>query len=278
MKTSFQLLDSLSLRITDQAADVGPYPTKRLQKGLLLADGEHDLAEEGVGFGVPVLKKGGQTVFPGGLELVWERSGAAWEVRAVFVMNLVERLARRGGGRLRSEPLYAVKDSLAALHRRSPALRGLLTATSTGLRRAFGWQTTYEETELVGTIAVTCMIYGEKGRLAVAVDLTGLDRDGLTEVVVMNEQGARSFDRYRDSDGTALAGSRIGAWHEVRGAEACFVSRAHGVSFSLQQAEGAQLYRGRELIGSRLAWSGFGYALAPTRERFEYDVAIARTG
>ena len=54
--------------------------------------------------------------------------------------------------------MYAVKDSLAALHRRSPALRGLLTATSTGLRRAFGWQTTYEETELVGTIAVTCMI------------------------------------------------------------------------------------------------------------------------
>ena len=93
----------------------------------------------------------------------------------------------------------------------------------------------------------------------------------------MNEQGARSFDRYRDSDGPALAGSRIGAWHEVRGAEACFVSRAHGVSFSLQQAEGAQLYRGRELIGSRLAWSGFGYTLAPTRERFEYDVLIART-
>ena len=30
-----------------------------------LLDDEHDLAEEGVGFGVPVLKRGLQTVFPG---------------------------------------------------------------------------------------------------------------------------------------------------------------------------------------------------------------------
>ena len=37
------------------------------------------------------------------------------------------------------------------------------------------------------------------------------------------------------------------------------------MSFSLGQAPGARLYRGRELVGSRLAWAGFGYVAAARR-------------
>jgi hypothetical protein len=55
------------------------------------------------------------------------------------------------------------------------------------------------------------------------------------------------------------------------------VSDAHRVAFSLAQADGATLHRGRELIGSRLAWSGFGYSLPPILSRFAYDLTIART-
>ena len=94
-------------------------------------------------------------------------------------MNLVERLAaRRGasagpggetgsgadpgddrGGGSRSRLFYAVRDALAALHRRVPALRGLLTATSNAVRRGFGLVTTFEETTTVATLtrdATTC--------------------------------------------------------------------------------------------------------------------------
>ena len=59
-------------------------------------------------------------------------------------------------------------------------------------------------------------------------------------------------------------------------AEASFASSAADVVFTLRRVPGARLYRGRELIGSRLAWSGFGYVLPPTAARFAYDIAIAR--
>ena len=163
MELSIPLFGGLSLRIAEQSDAAGSYPTRRLQKGLLLFDGPQELAEEGVGFGVPILKRGVQTIFPGELELAWRRTGPVWEVTAVFAMDLVERLAKPDGASLRSGVLYAAKDSLAALHRRVPLLRGLLTAASSGLRRLFGWVTTYEQAERCARLTVTYTVNGEQG-------------------------------------------------------------------------------------------------------------------
>lgn len=270
------LFDGLSLKVADRSRDTQSYPTRRLQKGLLLLDGRQELAEEGVGFGVPILKRGVQTVFPGEMELTWKRAGPVWQVTAIFGMDLVERLAKPGGASLRSGVLYAAKDSLAALHRRFPALRGPLTATSAALRRTFGWVTTYEQAEVSARLKVTYTVDGEEGKIGIAVDTAGLPKD-VTEVVVMNEQGARHFDRYTDADGSDLRGDAIGTWNEVTAAEASFLSTAHQVAFALGKVEGARLSRGRELVGARLAWSGFGYSLAPTQAAFTYDVRIERT-
>jgi hypothetical protein len=270
------LCDGLFLRIPDQMTGTGPYPTRRLQRGLLLVSRADDLAEEGVGFGVPIIKRGVQTVFPGHAKLACRRDGPDWQITTAFDMDLVERLTGPDGRQVRPAALYAAKDALAALHRRSPALRSLLTATSSGLRRAFGWETTYEAAPTAGTVAVTCAGRDGEGCVSVAVQLSGLRINGVTEVVVMNEQGARHFARYQDSQGISLEGKRIGAWNEVTAGEARFVSHGDRIAFSLRQVAGARLYRGRELIGSRLAWSGFGYALPPSLQRFTYDVRIEK--
>jgi len=275
MELSIPLFDGLSLKVADQSGDADGYPTRRLQRGLLLLDRRQELAEEGVGFGVPILKRGVQTIFPGEMELAWRRTGPLWEVTAVFAMDLVERLAKPGGASLQSGVLYAAKDSLAALHRRVPPLRGALSAASTTLRRTFGWVTTYEQVEACADLTVTFTVDGEHGKIGVAVDLSDLPED-VTEVVMMNELGGRHFDRYTDAAGTDLRGDEIGTWDEVSAAKAGFVSTAHKLAFSLEQAEGARLSRGRELIGARLAWSGFGYSLPPTPRAFTYEVRIER--
>ena len=59
----------LALRIEANSLGRGSYPTARLQKGFLLVYNGEELAEEAVGFGVPVLKRGLQAIFPGGIEL-----------------------------------------------------------------------------------------------------------------------------------------------------------------------------------------------------------------
>jgi len=266
----------LRLEIGDETG-AGDYPTARVQKGLLLADGESRLEEEAVGFGVPVLKRGRQTVFPGGLHLSSLRAGSDWAVRATFTLDLVERLSGAGGDTLESPRLYAVKDALAAAYRCSPSLRRPLGAVSSGLRRLFGWETTYVETERAG-VATVLAAARSAGRIHVSLDLDGLRGDGLTEVLVMNEQGAGPFDVYRDSDGAALSGAAIGAWQRVRAAEACFACSARGITFCLGLTPPALLYRGRELVGSRLSWAGFAFALPPETRRFEYDIAVRRAG
>ena len=276
MELSIPLFDGLWLKVADRSGDADGYPTRRLQKGLLLLDGPRELAEEGVGFGVPILKCGMRTIFPGELELAWERTGPTWAVTAVFAMDLVERLATPSGASLQSRVLYAAKDALAALHRRVPPLRGLLTATSTTLRRLFGWATTYEQTDVYARVKVTYTIDGRQGTIGVAVDTSGLPED-VTAVIVMNELGGRGFDRYTDADGLELRGDAIGTWNEVTAPRARFINAAHKVAFSLTQVEGAGLSRGRELIGARLAWSGFGYSVAPGPGSFAHEVRIERT-
>jgi len=290
----------LVLEIGEEPGDARDYPTARLQKGLLLVDAGQSLAEEGVGFGVPVLKRGMRTVFPGRRDVAYRRDGSTWKVTATYEMDLIERLTKvrgRSGPRtpgpderpVRSRALYAAKDALAALHRRFPGLRDPLAATSAAVRHAFGWVTTYEPTESCGAIAVTHVVRpGDEGadggggdvvetRVSVTVDLSGLTGAGITEVVVMNEQGARCFERYEDSDGAVLRGAGIGTWDEVGAARASLVSAGHRVAFSLGQAPGARLFRGRELVGARLAWVGFGYSLLPTRGSFGYELTIERT-
>ena len=275
MEARLELPDGLSLRIADSAAGAR-YPTGRLQRGLLLYDGEHELAEEGVGFGVPVLKRGVQTVFPGAVRLQRGIAGSGPEIVADYELGLVERLRRSGGRSVRSGAVYAAKDALAALHRRVPVLRGPLTAASSAGRRTLGWTTTYEPSTFRATVPVTYTRREGTCAVIVVADLTGLVDAGVTEVVFMNELGAREFDLYEDADGTALRGAAIGAWDEVTAPAGRFVSSRRRLAFSLAQAPGARLHRGRELVGSRLAWAGFGYSVPPALGRFAYEIRIER--
>ena len=276
MELSVPLRDGLVLKIADQPAG-NRFPTARLQKGFRLLHDGRDLTEEGVGFGVPILKRGAQTIFPGAVKLAERRDGPCRVVTATFEMNLVERLAGTRSRGPTSGSFYALRDLLAALHRRLPALRGLLTAVSNSARHMFGWETTFEETDTCAALAVTFRLDGDDAPLRVAVDTAGLPEGDITEVVVMNELGARHFDLYLDSAGARLRGRAIGTWNEVSARRATFAGTASRVAFSVSQVDGAKLYRGREVVGSRLAWSGFGYSLRPpVKNGFAYTVRIER--
>lgn len=275
MEIDIPLFQQFSLKIGDAPPGRKDYSTTRLQKGFLLLDQGQELAEEAVGFGVPVLKRGLQTIFPGAVSLTWQRRGSIWEITALFKLNLIEKISRGGNENIENRLLYAVKNLLAAAIRRLPLLRGILTATSSMLRGMFNWETTYVDAGFSTEVKVLYTIEAEAGKVTVEIDTAGLPPD-ITEVVVMNEQGAHYFDRYRDTSGVSLQKEEIGCWDEVNAEAASFESSARQVAFRLGRVKAARLFRGRELVDSRLAWAGFGYSFPPSSKGLRYEMRIER--
>jgi hypothetical protein len=274
MGLNIPTIPGLSLNFGDPLSDQ-KYPTARLQKGFILLDEGVELTEEAVGFGVPVVKRGLQTMFPGDVAMTWLKEGSTWVVTAKFKLNLVERISGSGNGAVGDRSFYAVKDFLAEVIRRYPFFRSLLTSISSILRRLFNWKTTYAEEATSAAVKIIYTIEAGTGRTMVDIDLSGLPPD-LTEVVVMNEQGAHAFDRYQDSSGNHFQGEEVGCWDLVDAEEAWFESSHRKIAFKLRQVKGVQLFRGRELVGSRLAWAGFGYTFPPSIQRLKYELIIER--
>jgi len=248
----------------------------QLQQGFRLIDHGQDLSEEAVGFGLPVVKRGSRTIFPGTVALISEQTGSLWRVEAEFTFNLEERISRGSSPSLRSRPIYIARDSLAAIIRRFRPLHGLLIAASSWLRSLLGLSTVYEEAGFRAGLNVHYAIDSATGVIQVSLDASPLMGHGVTEVIMMNEQGGYLFDVYRDSAGGNLHGARIGAWERVTAPEAWMVSSTRKVVYTVAGGDGASLYRGREVVGSRLAWSGFGYSFNPALGKLEYVIRIAR--
>jgi hypothetical protein len=274
MDTKIPVSQDLCLTIADKPDERQAYPTSHLQKGLLLNQRGLDLAEEALGFGVPVLMRGLQALFPGEVKLELKRGSPSWELTAEYSLDRIERLGAPGKRRVQGSLLYAVKSSLSSLRIHFPPSRAPLMAISSALRRLFGWATTFEQADFSARVKMTYLFDERTGLLSVEADLNFLPTESVTEVVFMNEQGAHHFDEYRDSGGEQLSGKAIGCLDQVSAAEASFASSAQRIAFTVLQAPGARLFRGRELVGSRLAWAGFAYSMPPTMRKFSYTVDI----
>jgi len=262
------------LCIAGPESDGGEYPSSMIRKGLTMSFGGLELCEEGVGFGVPVLKEPWETIFPGGLRV---RTGPSVAV-VEYEMNLVERLSLPTRRSLPAALLNALREPLALLHRRLPVLRKPLTGISNFLRALFGIRTTFERAPSRGTIRVTYRLDEATGKVSVHVETHDISTEGCIELIIMNELGARFFDHYADSTGCELQGDAIETWREVAAARATFHDSRHGVSFTLGSAPEARMFRGRELTEGRLAWAGLAYVLPAETKEFSYDITIGVPG
>ena len=121
-----------------------------------------------------------------------------------------------------------------------------------------------------GSVNATYLITGSRVDVFLRFPLIA----GCTEKIVLNEQGANWFDTYVDSKECILKGNEIGSWDEIFADEASFQDQADGLSFSLKAVVGARMFRGREIVPGRLAWSGLAYVLPPERDELAYSVTI----
>lgn len=267
------LQGGLSLRIQDQYDEQAPYPSGRIQKGLVLWHENEDLSEEGVGFGVPVIKWGRQTIYPGSVKFESKTEGGLTWVKVSYNMNILEK-AYINEKPVRRAPFYRIHETLSRWHRKHPFLRAFLRNSGALVRRAFHIQIKFEEGASSGFASVEYQIDAEKRTILVALDIKDLQLDEKTEVFIMNELGANHFDLYRDSDGSELKKESIGTWEEVTAREATFTDSSRKISFTLSNVDGTKMFRGRELVPGKLAWSGLSHLLPRHLTSFSYLVKI----
>ncbi len=248
------------------------HPTSKIQKGLVISLRGEDLSEEGVGFGVPVLKFGDEAAFPGRSKATVRKEGDITEVVIDYDINLVSRLAARNrlieGGRL-----CRIKGRIDRLQRDRPPLRSTINHASALFRRALSVETRLVEASSFGRAKVVYSV-SKDGEINVRVRCWP-KAEGCTEMSMMNELGASSFGRYRDSEGLDLWGGEIGSWERTLADWAQLIDVEHGLSFKLWKTEGADLFYGRETSPGRLAWAGLAHVLPPTGRRdFEYIIEL----
>lgn len=254
----------------------GPWghPAGRIQKGLVLAHGSRELAEEGIGFGVPLLKLGHETIFPGRAHVTIEKDSDTSIVKVNYDLNLIERMELKSGKSIDSRAFYKMRNYFSWLHRRYPPFRGVITWASNSLKLACGIEAIFKDIVTVGIASVVYIIHAKEGTVHASVNLSKLKKDGCTEIIIANEQGANYFDQYRDSNGIIVNGNAIGTWNETFVDEVSLIDSRDGISFSINEVRGARIFRGRELVANRLAWSGLNYVLPGNTTSFSYDIKI----
>ena len=262
----------ISLQIKEPDRKKQSYPSCRLQKGLLLFKRNKDLSEEGVGFGVPILKSGEKTIFPGRANIELKEYADKINVMVDYDLNLAETIVVKGR-KIKNRTIYILKESLSFLHRKYPCSRELLTKGSNELRRSFGIETGFEEVASAGLASIKYTITSD-GMIHVRADLSRIKKEIFTEVMIMNEQGANFFDTYCDSKGTILSGDEIGSWQETPCDEVSFIHSRNDLAFTLSKIDGSKMFYGRELVGNRLSWSGIAYLISPNIQDFAYDIRI----
>jgi hypothetical protein len=265
----------MGLEISPKVTSASPFPTSSIARGWLLLNDGKDLSEEAVGFGVPIIKRGLQAIFPGEIELFLGGGGDQCKFTARYTLNLVEKISH-SAGTINNPLVTNTKNLFAGMIRQFPAFRRQLTGISSLMRKQLGWQTSYGTADFCGHITMDYTINPSTGKLVVEMTDKDFTAEQVSEIIIMSEQGAHYFDRYWGDDGSTLLGEDIGCWDEVSAERAEFISSSQKLSFSLRQVKAAILYRGRELIGDRLAWSGFGYSFSPKLDYFKYQIIIRR--
>lgn len=266
------LAGGISLRIREPDKEKQSYSSCRIQKGLLLFQGKKDLSEEGIGFGVPILKFGEKTIFPGRGYIEFKEHADSTHVMIDYDLNLAETIAIKGR-KIENRTIYSIKESLSRLHRKYPFSRKLLTESSNALRRWLDIETGFEEVASLGLAGMKYTITTD-GMINVRADLSRINKEGCTRIMIMNEQGANFFDTYYDSKGTILPGDAIGSWQETSCDKVSFIHSIYDMAFTLSKIDGSKMFYGRELVGNRLSWAGIAYSISPHMQDFAYDIRL----
>jgi hypothetical protein len=258
-----RLTDVLSVRLYPDCRP-NHLETSPLHKGLVLMYRGRELIEEGVGFGVPVVKYADKTYFPGKAAVSFDDSS----LRKVYTLNMVS-VKKLGGGYIDDRLYYVLRKNFERLYLQKK-FKGLFNKVME-VRDALKVSTEFQVVKPRGTVTV---IYRcQESRLDIHAGFE-LSLDGCREMLMLNEQGSSYFQKYTDSNGAALVGNQIGAWDRVDAGYASLKSIDGSLGFGVSSKPDAFLYRGFERTRKRFSWAGLSYSIKPCTPEFSYSIDL----
>ncbi len=229
-----------------------------------------ELIEEGVGFGLPVLKYRDKTYFAGHASTYVANDENKCIIVKEYMMDTVSKKAL-GKHTFINDQFYSFMHRMfERLYLRDNNLRSIFNRIME-LRQAFGINTEFVIARPRASITVRYTCSPEKIR--VDVEVNSIVSKGCMELLILNEQGSSYFRNYSDSTGLKLSDNQIGAWQEVMADEPTF-STIRNVAFSLQKVNHARMFRGWEWTKGRFCWSGLSYSMHPNVSRFDYAIRL----
>jgi hypothetical protein len=241
-----------------------------LQKGLILVVNGSELIEEGAGFGVPIVKYFDKTFFSRTATVhVEEKDGNAVLIKKVFLLDSVSKKQVRGASI--NDGFYTIIHKTfekSYLHLQN--MRSFFDWVMR-LRKTMGVETHFAKVPPKGKVTVSYHCLPDQ--INVSADFSEVDLSGCKQILILNEQGANFFKKLQNGN-TVLFDRKIGAWTKVEAEKAEFSAVREGVSFSMENKDGAVLYCGWEQVKDRFAWAGMTYALNPKALTFNYTIRL----
>jgi hypothetical protein len=245
--------------------------TASLQKGLvLLADGQ-ELIEEGVGFGVPVVKYKDKTFFSSKADITVARYETGYLLTKTFLLDTIS-IKKLGSASYINDKLYSTaRKTFQLLYLKHKRLYPLFNKVME-IRDLFGVKTEFQTVKPRGTITITYQCQSDA--VKIHADLTSISHKHCQEVLLLNEQGSSIFQTYTDNTGTKLRGNQIGAWDRVTANSAALLSSNGRIAFSVRGDSGGSLFRGWEHTRKRFSWAGLSYSIQPYKNEFDYCIDL----
>lgn len=259
-----RLTDVLSVRLY-QDCRPNYLETSPLHKGLVLLYHGRELIEEGVGFGVPVVKYSDKTYFPGEATVSIDDG----TLMKVYTLNMVS-VKKLGGGYIDDRLYSALRRNFERLYLQKK-LKGVFNKVME-VRDALKVRTEFQVAKPRGKVAITYSC--QPSCIGIHADFSELSLDACREMLMLNEQGSSYFQKYTDSNGNELVGNQIGAWDSVNAGSASLQSISWPLKFSVSSRPGALLYRGYERTRKRFSWAGLSYSIKPNGMDFSYSIDL----
>ncbi len=247
----------------DSKPNLQQLKTADLQKGLILIRDGREIVNEGMGFGVPVVKYSDKMFFSKKSNLVPTKGMTV--IKKDFHMDSIEQI--KVGKHVVSRGL----GGFAYLYRSSRFFRKPMIKFSQLIKKMVDVKSEFETVAGRGLISVTYRVCLD--RIHVNCDMTKLDKSGCKSIFILNEQGSSFFKNYNDSDGVHLVDDEIGAWDKVKAKKACLFDLGSSFSFCLKNTNNVAMWRGRETQDDT-DWAGLIYEIPPSFDYFDYDIFL----